>query len=269
MNPSQVRDSALGLFLDQEKLQWLHCMAVCSEAAYHEETSLSGFLYNLHDPETDTQGLILAEDDTLTISVRGTESLRDWITDLKAWKQRFEGLFWGKGHAGVKEAADAIWALLPGVLKEIEEEHNKRFRKIQITGHSLGGGIVVHLIPHLVHYYPGAEVTGAVFGAPCVLGRATAARWNIHYGRFLWRVENSADIVPRVSRFARLYPVGQLIYIDRKGWIFSRAPWWFRFRDKVRRILKPDLEISGLEDHKIDEYIRLVKSAIGRCMPNV
>ncbi len=136
-----------------------------------------------------------------------------------------------------------------------------------LTGHSLGGGIVTQLLPELVAYFPGADVQAATFGAPPVMGSRTSRRWNIQYGRYLWRVENSLDFVTRIPKLVGLHAVGQLVYINRKGWIFSRVSGWFRYWDRLRRRRIGDGDLSDFEDHKLLNYIHLIKNAIRRVSP--
>ncbi len=151
----------------------------------------------------ETQGFVCKrtvanEPPYLVLAFRGTEKkVSDWLTDARCMPT-MEGN--AKVHTGFLEAFDGntngngrtAKQVVKDVLDRPEAKDNEgRLLPLFITGHSLGGALAL-LATRLI----APDINGAcyTFGAPRVA--------NYEYFRFLktpvYRVVNSADVVPRV-----------------------------------------------------------------------
>lgn len=82
---------------------------------------------------------------TIVIAIRGTNSISDIITDLLCENVPFAG---GYAHAGMKEAADALFVSIIPTLRNVL----KTFPRYSLvtTGHSLGAGVAILLTKLLI-----------------------------------------------------------------------------------------------------------------------
>jgi len=113
-------------------------LAMASDLAYSprdvvERTALNWGLNTCAFVEAlDTQSFVAATNDVALIAFRGTESIRDWITDLNARRVTRP---YGLVHRGFYHAFNDVRTRLERVLESFPE------RKIVLTGHSLGGAL--------------------------------------------------------------------------------------------------------------------------------
>ena len=143
--------------------------------------------------DVDTQGYVAYGPDRVLIAFRGTESGRDWRTNLQAvtdpgpWRDT-------RVHEGFQDAFAAVALRLGEILGRVVRESHE----IWITGHSLGGALAVLLAATLGE--TGRPVAGLyTFAAPRVGDSAFADRLNAHLTAAAhWRVANAGDLVPHV-----------------------------------------------------------------------
>lgn len=76
----------------------------------------------------------------IVVSLRGTNSISDIITDLICGNEPFAG---GYAHSGMKSCAETLRACLKPILRSAFE-HHPRYSLI-LTGHSLGAGVAILL----------------------------------------------------------------------------------------------------------------------------
>lgn len=150
----------------------------------------------LYDAGTDTQGFVASRSgDTgpgmAVVSFRGTESTRDWMTNLdlrqdSVMSRNTENpATVGNVHAGFHNAFQSVEEQLTGALAECEH------LPLYITGHSLGGALAT-----LATWYLKGDRLAAcyTFGAPRVGDDQLLNRFRTP----IYRIVNGADPVPFV-----------------------------------------------------------------------
>ena len=152
----------------------------------------------IHILATDTQAMIIQREATNTeqefvvLCFRGTQQVRDWLTNLKASPVPIYNPATGEGvigymHEGFHEAYKSAER---EIADRLETEAVKNL-PLYITGHSLGGALAI-----VATWYRSSKQLAAcyTFGAPRV-GDAGLLGW---YKTPIYRIVNAADPVPFV-----------------------------------------------------------------------
>jgi hypothetical protein len=136
--------------------------AQASADAYRQST--------VSDPATDTHCLVMASPDYVVVAFRGTNSIRNWITDARFERtelsHRLNATPDCKVHAGFLAAFDSIIGPLSDYLKKVGCCARDGRGPIFITGHSLGGALAILAVTALRPMYNVAQVY--TFGQPRV-----------------------------------------------------------------------------------------------------
>jgi len=146
-------------------------------------------------------------DQTLVLSIRGTVSTGDILTDACGSSQPFGD---GIGHSGMVEAAKSISS---AVMEDIEGFMRQRpAASLLVTGHSLGGGVatLVALILRASERFTHTRLSCVALAPPPVLDAAQAARCC----DFVTSVVFGAD-VPRLSVHSLEGLVNEIHRIDK------------------------------------------------------
>jgi triacylglycerol lipase len=210
-----------------------------------------------------TQAFMIAKDDVIVLSFRGTESIQDWITDSKI--KFVEGPF-GKVHRGFLEALDYVWNDI--VANLIKFQTNAQ--PFWITGHSLGGALANLAVAKFTER-KNIKINGLyTFGQPRIGNKTFAKNFDAKFRQVSFRFINNEDIVTRIPPSAFGYEhIGQVAYIDNVGKIHRGARWWQMFMDmSVSTIIRAldryktlrEQFPNGLEDHAIARYIALISA---------
>ncbi|KAK8932402.1 Lipase [Metarhizium anisopliae] len=129
----------------------------------------------------------------IIFSIRGSNNIRNYITDvIFAWRS-CDFAHQCKLHTGFAEAWDEIKDAASTAIKSAREK-NPGY-KVVITGHSLGGAVAIISTAYLRR--DGIPIDLYTYGAPRV-GNAKFANWfSSQQGRH-WRVTHENDPVPRL-----------------------------------------------------------------------
>ena len=151
---------------------------------------------------------------SLVVSIRGTLSLADMLTDLRGEPEFMQEVFselnladlnpvW-KGHKGMCKAAAYVYGRLhfdpedqledPNLLEHALQQTN--YKQIVVTGHSLGAGTAAILTFLLRAKYPNLRVVCYAYSPPGGLLDAEAAKES---EKFCMSVVIGDDVIPRTS----------------------------------------------------------------------
>ena len=147
----------------------------------------------IHEPSTDTQAFVTIRRETdgtgfAVLCFRGTQQVRDWVTNINAATQPIldpngKGGIIGNMHKGFYDAYKSIEESIADCLKGTED------LPLYITGHSLGGALAV-----VATWYQSSQRLAAcyTFGAPKVGDDQLQGRFKTP----IYRIVNAADPVP-------------------------------------------------------------------------
>lgn len=143
----------------------------------------------------DVQCFLRREGEVLQIAFRGSNSLRDALTDLQFWKKCIPydntaskirvhtGFINAYKDKAVRPRIQALVA--PGV------------HRVRITGHSLGAALAVLCAVDLQYNFPDRDFEVALFGCPRVGNAAFRDSYNRRVFKTL-RVQNGNDAVTKI-----------------------------------------------------------------------
>lgn len=251
-------------------------LAAASNLAYENKTVCSkvtkdwGFdefhfinsqdIENQENRKNDTQGFVAANDKALLIAFRGTENIKDWMTNIKI---EFDEVVMGRVHHGFYSAAKHAWEQdIQPALRNFRTNQ----QPIWITGHSLGGALALMTAAMLQFEQSSGLNPHAVytFGQPRIGNRAFAGKCNQAFGTRAYRFVNNNDIVPHVPWGAlklNYWHTEKSFYIDANGKFYSDIPILKRALKGLEGIVK-DIDNPGpdaINDHDMNRYIFLVR----------
>ena len=246
------------------------CLAAASNLAYESSPIVEstvptwGFTsVKFVDGGKDTQAFVAANAKALLIIFRGTESIKDWMTNVRI--KPIEGPA-GEVHGGFYEAAMRVWH---SQIKGIVTEMRTTGQPIWIAGHSLGGALAVltgaimqldaeNLIP----------VQGVcTFGQPRVGNWSFASAFDKSFKNRAYRLVNNNDIVPHVppvGLILRYWHTKRMLYINKEGELKSAMPVWKRILEGSQGIFR-DLAEPGVEavkDHDMNNYVAATRKYV-------
>ena len=188
----------------------------------------------IEDHENGIHCFIRKKDDTLWITFRGTDSLREWLSNLTFWKKTipYDNMETEiRVHTGflntykTKNVRDVI-------LDAIEED----VHCVKISGHSRGAALAVLCAVDIQYNYQDRDIEVILFGCPRVGNNAFVKSYNKRVNKTI-RVENSNDFVTKMPfPFMGYRHVGALLRVGR-----PRLPFFFSANDHY-----PHKYLSGL-----------------------
>ena len=202
----------------------------------------------IHDKSTDTQAFIAVRRNKegtgfAVICFRGTQQIRDWLTNLKISTVPIydpKGLVGecGQMHEGFHNAYKSVESTIKNRLNGFED------LPLYITGHSLGGALAV-----VATWYQSSQRLAAcyTFGAPRVGDSRLIGRFKTP----IYRIVNGADPVPFVPQAESL--VNVLKFVLR---VFS-------FLSFTGKLLTMVINLQGFMHYGDMKYLPMIKSKDG------
>ena len=168
----------------------------------------------IDDPQTDIQCSIRQKNNTLCISFRGTDSLKDFITDIQFWKKKIP---YDNHNSKIRVHSGFIDCYKKQQIRDcIHFCITENIKKIQLTGHSYGAALAVLCAVDLQYHFPKKDYEVFLFGCPRVGNRAFVSSYNKRIFKTL-RFENGNDLVTKIPFCLFGYRhVGTKIHIGRK-----------------------------------------------------
>ncbi len=150
----------------------------------------------INDKKTDIQCFLRINKSVATIVFRGSDSKKDWKTDLKFWKTAVP---YGNYSSKIRVHAGFISAYKSPHIRIRIQKYISSFdiQKVYITGHSYGAALAVLCAVDLEYNFPKKDYEVIVFGCPRVGNNAFKKSYNLRVFKTL-RVENIGDIVTKV-----------------------------------------------------------------------
>ena len=178
----------------------------------------------IDDKKSGTQYFLRKDKDILWITFRGTDSPKDWLTDLTFWKKTipYDSVKSNiRVHTGFINAYKA-----EGVRDRILQAVTGKVNYIKITGHSLGAALAVLCAVDIQFNFPDQDIEVFLFGCPRVGNRAFVTSYNKRVNKTV-RIENGNDIVTKLPfAFMGYRHVGAKIHIGK-----PRLPFFLSFID--------------------------------------
>lgn len=180
---------------------WLSAAAYCGKSAYKTHVfkgPTTGFVLTdiISDVNTDTEGYVgyLPSDKSIYVVYRGSSSIRNWISNLDAFKTTYTS-FSECGcqvHKGFYEAEQKVIGTVLTAVKNLRAKYPSY--AVKATGHSLGAALAQLTSMDLVK--AGYAATLYNFGQPRVGDKKYAS---FATGKVpTWRVTHNKDTVPHV-----------------------------------------------------------------------
>lgn len=194
----------------------------------------------------------------LILAFRGTQDLRDWMTDLNVVLVGGPG---GKVHDGFLNALGYVWRDIWQYIRT-----QRQSRSLWVTGHSLGAALATLAVAKLRLEQDEAVNGLYTFGQPRTGDREFAKNFDADFAGQTFRYVNNNDIVTRVPFRSMSYShVGTFKYFDENGDQRDNISWWDKVVDRVKGriedLLKPGTD--GIKDHAIADYVTFLGRAAG------
>jgi triacylglycerol lipase len=198
------------------------------------------------NPQSDTQALVVSDEANVVVALRGTNCLRDVLTDGALCKDAFPG---GKVHRGFRAALGS----LADELREAVEEIGAG-RALWLTGHSLGASLALLAAGEAAMVLDRAIHGVYAFAPPRPGDRDWRVAYDAVLGDSTFCFVRDADVVPRLPPRALGYShVGQMVLLKDGQMRATGAAW----KNQLNVQVDPSAawrDGSPLEDHRIANY---------------
>jgi triacylglycerol lipase len=211
----------------------------------------------VEDDTTDATAFVATNERNVIVSVRGTDSLKDFIVDAKfiQEKYKFGNSVEARIHGGFLEDYLAIrQEVRLAVAMALASSPG---RSLWLTGHSLGAGIASILALDMA--LSGMSPSVYTFGSPRVGNLAFSRAYN-KYVPLTTRVAHCMDVVTRIPKI-NYFHVNGLYHMDDNGRELSVGSIFGFFKGLFGTIIA-DVDGEAVKDHFIDDYIAALEKGI-------
>jgi pimeloyl-ACP methyl ester carboxylesterase len=179
-------------------------------------STAGGFAVTAELTRSNNFGVIFDRPDLRIIAFRGTDEVRDWLTNLNfLWRKSPWGIvrrgFWDAARSFQPEVEDAV------------AEARAAGKRVWVTGHSMGGAIAVLTVARLAAVDPLIIDGLCTFGQPPVAGVAFRLRCDEVLGDRYIRLVNHTDAVVEAATLLGAH-CGWLWYFDATGRLYHKRP---------------------------------------------
>lgn len=210
------------------------------------DTDAEMFIIHFKDPDT--------EKDTLVLSFRGTEHIKDAINNLRFAKVRIDEINHNKWclsriHRGFKKQYLTLFDKFKDELLNADD--------VICMGHSLGGALAVLCSYDIKHNYPNVQKLACyTFGSPRV-GNTSFQKEFDKLVPNCYRIVNNDDPIPLLPpKFLYTHCGNPIIFKDDKIYRKERG----LFRTYLNIILRCGQQNKSWHDHKLDEYVKIIEN---------
>lgn len=145
--------------------------------------------------QSDIQYFLRRDKDILYITFRGTDSPKDWKTDLTFWKKTIP---YDNTDSKIRVHTGFINAYkTTGVRDILLKSITNDTHYIKISGHSMGAALAVLCAVDIQYNFPNRDIEVILFGCPRVGNKAFMLSYNKRVDKTV-RVENGNDIVTKL-----------------------------------------------------------------------
>jgi predicted lipase len=146
----------------------------------------------------------------IVISVRGTMSVQDIITDINNLNVDFTD---GRVHGGINRAAKNVYNDIIESLVNLMTDDKYKNYGFRFVGHSLGAA-VVSIITHIFFEDYSSMISKTktyCYGCPPIFSENIAEKWSSN----IITIVNNKDIIPRLSVGEQLYLPGIILHYNK------------------------------------------------------
>ncbi|MCO4782633.1 MAG: lipase family protein [Candidatus Cloacimonetes bacterium] len=191
------------------------------------------------------------ENKTHTVAIRGSINYKNWVANVKFFKEKDR---WARGvdvHIGFHNAAREVFLLV--------RRHLHKDYKITVTGHSLGGATAL-LVGLYLEYFKFKDVSAITFGQPRITNEEGAKRLNSFS---LERIVNKDDLVTKLPpKLFNYRHFGSLFTLS--GYKYATEPFVENSRADSKTTMRTwdqleagTLDISDdIKSHDINNYLK-------------
>lgn len=220
----------------------------------------------IQDGGTDTQAVIWKNPQDMIVAFRGTRSLRNFVTDIRA---RRVPLFPGSEaevHEGFQRALNSVCEALHSSVEQLAGGPGAP--RLWITGHSLGAALA-----KLFAIRCKLAIAGVyTFGEPRVGNAAFRDYYDALLKSCTFRVVDGEDFITRIPWLLGMYRhSGTEVFYDSFCRVLIDPPWWTKAPSDIFGTWQEyhaAHRIAELADHHFSRYIALLNSRWGETPSN-
>ena len=206
-----------------------------------------------HDTDTTLYLIHNTISNTLYISWRGTESMRDWLSDAAISKVNAFDIVGLNVHSGFYGCYKEVRTRLLASIRQYIENLNPK--TIIVTGHSLGAALAtLNAFDISITFKDVKNLQVYTFGSPRVGNKFFRTAYNSLVPN-TFRFIHAMDIVTRVPKVGFNHVKGMGIHINSNGKIFK---WYENLLSRILwypKVLIADLTGEAIKDHMMKDYI--------------